>query len=129
MLKLIALLLLAAVAWLLNRLIFVVNSYREDLADINRQLAELRRNAPKTARTEPSRPEALGTEKKVSAKADQPVSINNASKTRLQTLPKVGAVTAQRIIDARPFATLEGLLKVEGITPELFARLQAQIEL
>lgn len=153
--KFLILLLLAAIAWLITRLIYTVNSYRDDLADIKRQLAEL-----KTEQAQLSSPSAV-TDAVISTKPEaredspprmakmvsmvntakaednaaepansaEPVNINTASKTHLQSLPKIGAVTAQRIIEARPFSQAEDLLKVDGITPELLSRLKPQIEL
>ena len=47
------------------------------------------------------------------------VDINGASVEKLARLPGIGEVLAQRIVDYReahgPFATVEGLLRVEGI--------------
>ena len=56
----------------------------------------------------------------VSAEAgDGRISLNRATVADLETLPGVGPVTAQRIVDHRdehgPFATLEDLLDVSGI--------------
>lgn len=42
--------------------------------------------------------------------AQSNISINNSSQTQLELLPGVGPVTAQKIMDKRPFATLEELL-------------------
>ena len=52
-------------------------------------------------------------------RGDGRISLNRATASDLETLPGVGPVTAQRIVDHReehgPFATLEDLLDVSGI--------------
>ncbi|MFM7718135.1 MAG: ComEA family DNA-binding protein [Actinomycetota bacterium] len=56
------------------------------------------------------------------------VNINTASLAELETLPRVGEVLAQRIIDHRtangPFASIEGLLDVSGIGDATFEGLR-----
>ncbi len=120
--KFLILILLAVIAWLISRLIYTVNSYREDLGDIKRQIGDL--NAKLSTHEKTPQPTGQGA-----LRPPESVNINTANKTRLQTLPKVGAVTAQRIIEARPFTALEELMQVEGITPELFAQLKTRIVL
>ena len=52
-------------------------------------------------------------------RGDGRISLNRATASDLETLPGVGPVTAQRIVDHReehgPYATLEDLLDVSGI--------------
>ena len=48
---------------------------------------------------------------------DPRVDINRASPAELQRLPGVGPVAAQRIIEARPFRTVEELTRVPGFGP------------
>ena len=60
-----------------------------------------------------------------------PVNINTAGIEQLQTLPGVGAATAERIVQFRqehgPFLKPEDLMNVKGIGEKKFARLQPLI--
>jgi competence protein ComEA len=59
--------------------------------------------------------------------ATQPLNLNTATKEQLDTLPGVGPVTAQRIVDRRekrgPFTSLEQLGEIEGIGDAKLAKL------
>ena len=61
------------------------------------------------------------------------ININTAGKQDLLKLPKVGPVTAERIIrfrdDIGSFTTLEDLLKVKGIGPKTLENLRPLIRL
>ena len=56
------------------------------------------------------------------------VNINTATLEELDTLPQIGPVTAQKIIDYRtangPFKTIEGLMDVDGIGQATFDKLK-----
>lgn len=57
-----------------------------------------------------------------------PVNLNTADDAELETLPNIGPVTAQKIIDWRTanngFSTVEDLLDVPGIGPKTFEQLK-----
>lgn len=73
-------------------------------------------------------PGSGGTATGTSGKGNAKVNINTASVEELGTLPRVGPVTAQRIVDWRkehgPFASVDELDAVDGIGPKLMESLK-----
>lgn len=61
------------------------------------------------------------------------VSLNSGSTVELQTLPGIGAVTAERIVTFRkqngPFATVDDLVKVKGVGIKTLEKLRTMLEL
>ncbi|MCL2454586.1 MAG: ComEA family DNA-binding protein [Micrococcales bacterium] len=56
------------------------------------------------------------------------VDINTASEAQLTALPGVGPVMAGRIVDARPFASVDELSRVSGIGPTVLGRLRPLVK-
>ncbi len=52
------------------------------------------------------------------------ISINSASARQLQDLPRIGPAMAERIIEARPFHSVDDLLRVRGIGPKTLEQLR-----
>ncbi len=55
------------------------------------------------------------------------VNINAASQKGLESLPGIGPVLAQRIIEGRPYNTVDDILQVSGIGPSGFEKMKALI--
>ena len=46
----------------------------------------------------------------------EPIDISTASADELQLLPGIGPTLARRIVDGRPYAKVDDLLKVRGVS-------------
>ncbi len=77
-----------------------------------------------------SKPRATASSK-ARATAANPVNLNSASAAQLQTLPGVGASSAQRIVEYRQkngnFKKIEELMNVKGIGEKSFLKLKPLI--
>lgn len=94
--------LLTAILYLLSRLRFQHLAHNDDLQDLRAEITRLRQQLQQPATT-------LQT---------APINLNTANKTTLQRIPKVGAACAKRIMDARPFESMDQLSDVDGLTEE-----------
>lgn len=52
------------------------------------------------------------------------VDLNAASRAVLESLPGVGPTLARRIVEGRPYARVDDLLRVRGVGPRTLARLR-----
>ncbi len=77
----------------------------------------------------PAKPAATEKEKGTAVKLapGQKVNINTASKEDLDKLFDIGPVKAQAIIDGRPYAKIEDLMKVKGIKGGIFEKIKDNI--
>lgn len=62
-----------------------------------------------------------------SSKVSGLININNATMAELDSLPGIGPVYAQRIIEARPFRSIQAITRVEGIGPKTYQKIQSLI--
>lgn len=56
------------------------------------------------------------------------ININGASQTELEALPGIGPVTAKKIIDNRPYGTIDQLLSKKVVSQKVFDQIKEQIE-
>ena len=84
--------------------------------------------SPSTSAAQGAKPAAAA---KARPTATEPVNLNAATAAQLQTLPGVGASTAQRIVDYRQkngsFKKIEELMNVKGIGEKSFLKLKPLI--
>lgn len=55
------------------------------------------------------------------------ININSASSSELESLPKIGAVTAQKIIEGRPYAKIEDLVEKKVLGQKTFEAIKESI--
>ena len=73
--------------------------------------------------------EAVFVPTKQTAEGLARVSVNSASIAALETLPGIGPAMAQRIVEGRPYGTVEDLLDVKGIGPKTLEKLRDRVTL
>jgi len=114
-------------ALLLIIIIWLLWTLHQDLLDMQSQHRNLREELSRLAgeATQMSQSiQSMGATQTV-----KKVNINKASKTALRTLPRIGAVIADRIIEGRPFNSIEDLLELEGFSPEVLAATREHLTL
>lgn len=57
------------------------------------------------------------------------ININTATQTELEGLPGVGAVTAQKIIDSRPYGSTEDLLNKKVVGKSVFEKIKDKVSI
>lgn len=57
------------------------------------------------------------------------VNLNTASQAEIESLPGVGPALATRIIDGRPYQSLEDLDRIRGVGPKMLERLRPLVSL
>lgn len=90
------------------------------------ELAEISRAArePDSTETTPSSTLASAPAGDATAQID----INTASETELRALPGIGPTLARRIIEGRPYRTVDELDRVSGIGPTVLNRLRERVK-
>lgn len=71
--------------------------------------------------------EASGPVQVVAGSSVGTLNINEASASRLEDLPGIGQVTAEKIIDGRPYTTIEELLEKKIVGEKVFDQIKDKI--
>ncbi|MDD3647258.1 MAG: ComEA family DNA-binding protein [Candidatus Dojkabacteria bacterium] len=71
---------------------------------------------------------ASGLSKEMSGNPDK-ISLNNATLEQLDSLPGIGPSYAQKIIDGRPYKTIEDIKEIKGIGDSTFGKIKDKISL
>ena len=80
------------------------------------------------AQAEPVKSQADTPQKNGAGKMpSKAVDINTATEKQLSSLPGIGPQMAKRIIEARPFKSIQGLKRVKGIGDKKFERLKSHV--
>lgn len=70
---------------------------------------------------------STGTTSTTSLSVSGLINVNSASLSDLDTLSGIGPVTAQKIIDNRPYQTIEDLLNKKAVTNSVFEKIKEKI--
>ncbi|PID43733.1 MAG: hypothetical protein CSB48_04920 [Proteobacteria bacterium] len=115
---------------------YEIVSLEKRLEELLDKLAEQRGHTEadtetKTGNQPAKKPEAPVEQEKPDAKLvenSDKVNINTGSIRELTSLPRIGSVMAQNIIDARPYQVAQDLLRVKGISRDILSEFESRIE-
>jgi DNA uptake protein ComE-like DNA-binding protein len=114
------------ILWNIQQNLAEANDRQRNVAENLRKLLARLSQTESTASTSNA---ANTTEAPTTSPSPATVGINSATKGVLRKLPKVGAIVAERIIEARPFTQLEQLKEVDGMSENLYLSLEHLISL
>jgi competence protein ComEA len=77
--------------------------------------------------SDPGSNKVVGQQTSIFADSQGKINLNTASPDQLDSLPGIGPAYAQRIIDARPFTSLEQIKNIPGIGETTFEKIKDQI--
>ncbi len=98
-------------------------------APAKEKAAKAAASAPATAAQKATAPAVKTPAKAAAATAaklapGQKVNLNKATKEQLETLPEIGPVKAQAIIDGRPYKKIDDVMKIKGIKEGTFGKIK-----
>jgi DNA uptake protein ComE-like DNA-binding protein len=126
MITILLLIAVVCILWNIQQNLAEANDRQRNVADnLSKLLAKLNQTEPTNSTSNTTKT----TKTPATSSSTAKVGLNSATKGVLRKLPKVGAVVAERIIEARPFKRLEQLKNVDGMTENVYLSLENLVSL
>ncbi len=99
-----------------------------EIVALEKRLDEMNELLKETVGTDRQTPASSGSSIQ-SGSSEQKVNLNTATVNALTHLPKIGRATAQRIVEGRPYAAVDDLSRIQGISKELLEEIRDFVEI
>jgi len=109
---------LAAIIWLLWTIAQNTGDTLDHQAALHNEIVRLNNQLEKTAGEQAPTSKAMTTGK---------ININKDEVETLTQLPGIGQAMAERIVAARPYSSIDELIKVQGINDDLIKKIRSSI--